>query len=195
MIFDRVAEFKTANQILNESKIIPKKAMEFVNDFGTKIYCFNENFKPSTIGLTDKEAMTDDGRKYDDTSSYWPKYNAIFIHQKDLEIERDEIAFSTIIHEFGHALDLALGNKLGKDTYLSCIEPGIFKRWRDSKALDYYGNINTVEYFAEAFMAYCYKGLENYKPWSYREHTISELKNKDSDMLYFFDSILGDIHV
>ncbi len=190
MRFERVAQIKTANQVLHELQRVPKKALKVVNDFGIKIYCFDKDFKPSRIGLCNKNDISDDGRLWDDTACYGLKYKAIFIHQHDFEEEKNEKDFSGIIHEIGHALDHALGNKLGKNNYLSHIESKIYTGWQNDKGLDCYANSDLAEYFAQAFMAYCYTGLENYKPWSYREHTKEELRIKDNDMFCFFKSLL-----
>lgn len=191
MRFERVAQIKTANQVVRELQMVPKKALEIVNDFGTKIYCFDKDFKPSWIGLVDKCDTSEDKRSLNDTSLYYLKYKATFIHEIDLKEAENEKAYSTILHEFGHALDHALGNKNGEDCYLSYVEPKIYEGWQQDKGLDWYANLDPAEYFAQAFMAYCYTGLENYKPWSYREHTREELKLKDSDMFYFLKSLLA----
>lgn len=190
MIFDRVANLKTSSKVLNELEMIPSKALQILNEFGVKIYCFDNNFKPSCIGLIDRELVAEDGRSLNETSLYLPKHKAILIHDCDIEEEKNEIAFSTILHEIGHAFDHALGNKIGGNKFLSYIEPKIYEGWQNNKALDWYADINPCEYFAQAFMAYVNTGIGNYKPLSYREHTIEELKIKDSDMFYYLNSLL-----
>jgi hypothetical protein len=68
--------------------------------------------------------------------------------------------------------------------------PIILHGWKQQKGLDCYANIDPMEYFAQGFMAYMYSNLETYKPWSYREHTRQELKEKDSDLYYLIDNLV-----
>lgn len=191
MQFERVADIKTANEVLNDINRIPTKALKIINEFGTKIYCFNKDFKPSWIGLIDKSEISSDGRHLNDTSLYLPDDRAILIHDSDLKEEVQEKAFSTTLHEIGHALDYALGYKEGYNYAISCFEDRIYKGWQNNKGLDWYANSNPQEYFAQAFMAYCYKDIPLYRPYSYREHTREELIEKDNKLYCYLKSILN----
>lgn len=190
MKFNRVTDSETARIVLNELKVIPPKLIDITNEFGISVYCFNKNYKASWIGLCDKNEDLNDGRLIDEVSCYMPQYKAIIIYSPDIKDDEDEDAFSTIVHEYAHALDDALGNRNGKKDYLSYINTDIYKRWEQGKGLDCYANINPVEYFAQAFMAYIMD--KNYKPWSYREHTRQELKEKDGDMFYYLRDLLNN---
>lgn len=187
MQFNRVANTETARRVLFELKKIPKGLLNITDEFGLQIYCFDKTLYPSYIGLIDKKLLSSDGRSYDDTAYYDPKYKSIFIYDTDFE-DIGEKAFSTILHEYGHALDDALGTQNDKNSWLSYIDSDIYKRWQQGKGLDWYANTNPLEYFAQAFMAYM-NDIGNYKSWSYREHTRRELKVKDTDMFDFFNAL------
>lgn len=186
MQFNRIANIETAHKVLNELKVIPEKLLKITDEFGLQIYCFNKILYPSYIGLIDKNLLTSDGRSYDNTACYNPKYKSIFIYDTDFE-DIGEKAYSAILHEYGHALDNALSIKQGKDDWLSYIDQDIYKGWKQGKSLDWYANTNPLEYFAQAFMAYLYD--LNYNPWSYREHTKAELKEKDPNMFYYLQAL------
>jgi len=155
MRFVRVANAQTASKVLNDLKTIPQKLIDITNEFGTQIYCFNERFKPSYIGLAQEGDHLGDGRSLDEVSHYDHQEKALYI--------------------FDHC---------------SMIDPDIIKGWKKQKGLDCYANTNPREYFAQAFMAYMYSNLETYKPWSYREHTSQELKEKNSEMYYYLKNII-----
>jgi hypothetical protein len=189
MRFVRVANAQTASKVLNDLKTIPQKLIDITNEFGTQIYCFNERFKPSYIGLVQEGDHLGDGRSLDEVSHYNHQEKALYIFDHCIE-DIGEKAFSTIIHEYAHALDRALGCRIKQNKYLSMVDPDIIKGWKKQKGLDCYANTNPREYFAQAFMAYMYSNLETYKPWSYREHTSQELKEKNSEMYYYLKNII-----
>jgi hypothetical protein len=189
MRFVRVANNQTASKVLNDLKMIPQKLIDITSEFGTRIYCFNDRLKPSYIGLVDKDDKLNDGRSLDETSHYNHQKKAIYIFDYCIK-DMGEKAYSTIIHEYAHALDHALGCKIKQNEILSMVDAGIIKRWEKQKGLDCYANIDPLEYFAQAFMAYMYSNLETYKPQSYREHTRQELKEKDSDMYYYLKNLI-----
>lgn len=190
MLFNRVANIDTARDVLNELKKIPQNLINITNEFGLQICCFNEKFKPSWIGLCDESALVSYNRNANETACYRHKKRCIWIFDKDFE-DIGEKAYSSIIHEFAHALDHALGHKMGKNNFLSMVDSNIFTGWEKKRGLDWYANINPLEYFAQAFMAYIYSDKETYKPWSYREHTQQELKEKDSDMFYYLKNLIN----
>lgn len=189
MKFIRVANSETARKTLNELKVIPQKLIDLTSDFGINIYCFNKKLYPSWIGLFQKW-NTSDGRNYDETACFSPYHKSIILY--DWDFDESEFAFSTVIHEYAHALDYVLGSKIKKDTYLSEIHPDILKGWKKQKGLDWYANLNPHEYFAQAFMAFFQEDKELYKPKVYYEHTKGELKEKDSNMYYLINNIVSE---
>jgi hypothetical protein len=186
-----VANDKTAHYIVKSLEIIPPRIKRLVDETGMQIYCFNEKFKPSTIGLLSSSAeFFDDGRSANEASAFYADGNVVCLFDKDVFFseQNSEKAFSTVLHEYGHAVDyaLALKNK-SKYWYNSSDDESIFAGWKKHLALDEYAETNPAEYFAQAFMAY-FNDLTGYKPWSYREHTRTELIQRDRNM---FDYIKG----
>ena len=177
MRFNRVANINTANYTLERLKVVPKHLINIVREQGIQIYCFNEKLYPSYIGL-DEKSIYEDGRSSDETSCFIPSKKVIELFDWDCDEEK---GFSVALHEFAHALDYSLGMKIGKDNYLSCVEPKIYKGWQNNKALDWYADLNPCEYFAQAFMAF-FQDIPTYKTKSYRSHTKEELFLKDNDM-------------
>lgn len=178
MRFNRVANEHTANYMIDRLKVVPKHLIDLVTEQGIQTYCFNEKCYPSYIGLAEKETF-DDGRTSDSISCFMSNKKAILLFDYDCD---DELGFSTILHEFGHALDYSLGIKSGNGTYLSYTNNNILEGFHQKKGLDWYANTDPCEYFAQAFMAFYEKGLSTYKPWSYRAHTREELFEKDNNM-------------
>lgn len=179
--FRRVATDLTAEKTVNELKVIPKQLINIACQTGIEIYCFNKSCYPSWIGLMEKDQF-DDGRSTDDTACFLTDKKAIILYDWDMD---EEEGFSTVLHEFGHAIDYALGLRTGKGTFLSTIDSNIYSGWMKGNALDSYADINPREYFAQAFMAYYTNKLTTYKPWSYRAHTKEELFAKDNDMYMY----------
>lgn len=188
MLFNRVANANTARNILNELKIIPKHLLDITNQFGIHTYCFNEKLYPSWIGLFDKVNIAD-RRDYDKKACFSPNHKSIIIY--DWDFDKSEYAFSAVIHEYAHALDYALGSQYKEDAFLSEIDPDIQKGWKKNRGLDWYAKLNSLEYFAQAFMAYFQEGKELYKPKKYYEHTQQELKEKDPDMFYYLKNLIN----
>ena len=190
MRFDRVANKETAIKTIKELEIIPQKLIDLTTQFGINTYCFNKQLYPSQIGLLNK-INTPDGRSFDETACFIPWRKAIALY--DWDFDESEYAFSTVIHEYAHALDYTLGSILKEDTFLSNINPIILNGWKKQKGLDWYANLNPHEYFAQAFMAYYQKDKYRYKPKIYYEHICEELKDKDDDMYYFIDNLIKTI--
>ena len=190
MNFSRVANKETAIKTIKELEIIPQKLIDLTTQFGVNTYCFNKQLYPSWIGLLEKRNIPD-GRSYDETACfiYWRK--AIVLY--DWDFNDSTYAYSTVVHEFAHALDYTLGSILRKDTFLSNINPIILNGWKKQKGLDWYANLNQHEYFAQTFMAYFHKSNYRYKPKIYYEHNCEELKERDSDMYYFIDGLIKTI--
>lgn len=185
--FNRVGTTQTARNVLNELKVIPQHLLNITDNFGIHTYCFNKIVYPSWIGLLEK-SNTKDGRDYDETACFCSWNKAILLY--DWDFDESEVAFSTVLHEYAHALDYALGSNIKKNTFLSDIHPDIQKGWKKQKGLDWYANLNEHEYFAQAFMAYFQQDKELYKPKKYYEHTYGELKEKDSNMFYLIKGIV-----
>lgn len=185
--FNRVGTTETARKVLNDLKIIPQHLLDITNEFGVNTYCFNKNIFPSWIGLLEKSNRKD-GRNNDETACFCPWSKSILIY--DWDFDDSEIAFSTTLHEYAHALDYALGSRIKHDSFLSEIHPDIQKGWKKQKGLDWYANLNEHEYFAQAFMAYFQQDKELYKPKIYYEHTCEELKEKDSNMFYLIKGLV-----
>jgi hypothetical protein len=148
---------------------------------------FSKNYKPSWIGLLDKNDKFTDGRFVDETAAYFAKDKSIFIFEDDVKPYGKEKAFSTFLHEYGHALDHALG----VSNFISYLDDNIYRGYENQKGLDSYANLNSAEYFAQAFMAYT-QDKSTYKPWSYREHTRLELKQRDRNMFDYFKALISN---
>jgi Mlc titration factor MtfA (ptsG expression regulator) len=190
MNFIRVANKETAIKTIKELEIITPKLINLTTQFGINTYCFDKQLYPSWIGLL-KKSNTFDGRSYDETACFLSWHKSILLY--DWDFDESEYAFSTVIHEYAHALDYTLGSMLKEDTFLSNIHPTIYNGWQKQRGLDCYANLNPREYFAQAFMAYFQKDKERYKPKKYYEHTCEELKEKDNDMYYFIDNLVKTI--
>ena len=192
MRFNRVANDETARYIVKSLEIIPPKIKRLVDETGMQIYCFNETFKPSGIGLlSPSEAYSDDGRSENETSAFYAGGNITCLFDDDIyfSIRNEEKAFSTILHEYGHAVDYALAQKeKSKNYFLSCDNNVIRKGWEKRFALDEYADKAPYEYFAQAFMAY-FNDMVGYKPWSYREHTRLELMQRDRNMFDYIKAL------
>jgi len=190
--FNRVANDKTARYIIQSLEIIPPKIKRLVDETGMQIYCFNEGFKPSTIGLlSPSAAFFDDGRSANEISAFYAGSNITCLFDEDIyfQVRNNEKAFSTVLHEYGHAVDRALALKgRSKEWMNSDGDRNIITGWRKGYALDEYAAINPREYFAQAFMAY-FNNLIGYKPWSYREHTRLELMQKDRNMFDYLKEL------
>jgi len=185
--FGRVANDNTANYILEKMKVIPKHLIDIVKEQGIKTYCFNESCSPSYIGLREKEIF-EDGRTIDEAACFMSDKKAISLFDCDCD---EELGYCTTLHEFGHALDYALGIKSGNKNYLSYADNIILKGWQKQRGLDWYANLNPQEYFAQAFMAFFQRNIPLYKSWSYRAHTKEELFLKDNDMFCILKEIGG----
>lgn len=185
MKFGRVANESTAIDIKNELSIVPKHLINLVTQMGIQIFCFNESFTPSWIGVQ-KKITFDDSRTTDETACFLHDKKIISLFDCDVD---DELGFSTTLHEFGHALDFALAMKDGKKGFMTDNNKDIIKGWKKQKGLDWYANLNPCEYFAQGFMAYCQANIPLYNPRSYRAHTREELKEKDSDLFYYIQSL------
>ena len=190
MRFNRVANDETARYIVQSLEIIPPKIKRLVDETGMQIYCFNEKFKPSEIGLLSPSATSFDGKPENEVSAFYADGNITCLFDEDIyfPVRNDEKAFSTVLHEYGHAVDyaLALKNK-SKYWYNSSDEESIYAGWEKHLALDEYADTSPAEYFAQAFMAY-FMDRVGYKPWSYREHTRLELMRRDRNMFDYMEA-------
>lgn len=193
MRFNRVANDKAAYYIVQSLEIIPQKIKRIVDETGMQIYCFNKGFKPSKIGLLSSSEVFEDGRSGNETSAFYACGNVMCLFDEDIyfPVRNDEKAFSTVLHEYAHAVDHALAVKdNSRSFYLSCDNKFIRRGWEKHLALDEYADTNPAEYFAQAFMAY-FMDRTGYNPWSYREHTRSELMKRDRNMFDYIKAIVG----
>lgn len=91
------------------------------------------------------------------------------------ELERDH-GFSTVLHEFAHALDHVLDWASMRMTFRG--EP-----------LDWYAALNPRERFAQAFEAY-HRDEREPTPW-YAVHTRLDLRRQEPDLYAFLDGLHG----
>jgi hypothetical protein len=133
MNFIRVANKETAIKTIKELEIIPQKLIDLTTHFGINTYCFDKQLYPSWIGLM-KKSNTFDGRSYDETACFLPWHKSILLY--DWDFNESEYAFSTVIHEYAHALDYTLGSTIKPDSFLSEINPIIKSGWLKQKGLD-----------------------------------------------------------
>ena len=191
--FNRVANDETARYIVKSLEIIPPKIKRLVDETGMQIYCFNKGFKPSAIGLLQPYSTFADGRSEDEISAFYAHGNVICFFDEDVFYpeQNNEKAFSTVLHEYGHAVDHALAVRNDPESFFISYGNGTIREgWEKHKALDEYADTNPMEYFAQAFMAY-FMDRTRYIPWNYREHTRLELMRRGRNMFDYIKSLAG----
>lgn len=180
MIYKRIAKPQIGyfiKRILSKISLPIRKLVEL--DFGLAVYGFDNNLKPSWLGIRGEfDDSVAFGRAIEDCSCYAWDLRSILIHEKDL----DE---ATVFHEYGHALDWALGFRAGQNRPISSSLEEIIRAFKKGCALDWYAAINPQEYFATAFAAYI-NDLGD-RLGTFAAHTRAELKEKDPMMLKFFE--------
>ena len=183
MIYERVIRPEIARKINHMLDKIPQGIRQIVEfKYGAKIYICTRNYRGSffTGEDYDIESRLDDPDLLTLAHFSSPE-RAIFMYDFNIEeVERNQIlAYDPFLHEYGHALDFALGEISCHELYEYCHQRG----------LDWYGNLNVYECFAEAFATYFLKPPENYKPRHWFEHLPTGLKRQNPVLYTFFKSL------
>lgn len=170
-----------ANRIYYDIIKLPESLIDLIRDGGFQIYIVDRD--PKWIGIKGSEDRIGEEYKY---SCYCDYINHLIVMNSQSFDPAD--LFSTTIHEIAHALDHVITDTLKTNFWFMSEDHIRFPVWDmycNDNALDWYADINSREYFAQALEAYHQPERTKHYQSYYYEHTIDELAYKDPDLFRF----------
>lgn len=192
MPFKLVTEKALRKKTIEQLNCVPDKLKKLIFNWGASIYLFNEEITPLDYFCKEEDTFKDGRLKM--ACSFYQTSSKSLILQKEHLILPNQLR-TVAKHEFVHALDFYLGEKVYKNNKSFSTQDKLFLgRWRDKKALHAYAQRNPMEYFASIGETFFNPmNIDNYEKQHDGEFTKRELIECDEEIHDYFQSIINRI--